>query len=154
MGFLALMNWLFITIYCVQVLRNGEMQVEMLRCRWAWVGLTDFFKILKNKGAHHQSCQRLSILTPNRGSEATKRKRAGNFLIHFVCLIETWTDKSFSTRTTVKCLARPTFRIWAKNLHLHMALVVYRSCRHWRFCCAREQRQEIVSCVRLTTMQS
>ena len=84
MGFLALMNWLFITIYCVQVLRNGEMQVEMLRCRWAWVGLTDFFKILKNKGAHHQSCQRLSILTSNRDGEVMKCKRAGNFLIHFV----------------------------------------------------------------------
>jgi len=29
------------------------------------MGLTDFSKFRKNKGARHQSCQRLSKLTPN-----------------------------------------------------------------------------------------
>ena len=89
MGFPALRNRLFVTIYRTQVLRNGEMQVEMQRHRWAWVGLTDFFNLRKkNKGACHQSCQRLSILTLNRDGKVTKRKRAGNFLIHFVCLMK------------------------------------------------------------------
>ena len=124
MGFPTLMNRLFITIYHTRVLLNREMQVEMQRHQWAWVGQADVFKFKKNKGACHQSCQWLSILTANRDGEVTKHKNVGNFLIYFVCLIETWTGETFSTRTTVKCLWRHTFRIWAKNLHMHMVLVV------------------------------
>ena len=98
MGFPTLMNQLFRTIYHMRVLRNREVQVKMQRCWWAWVGLANFFKFRKNKGARHQSCQQLSIVTPNWDGEVTKRKWAGNFLIHF--------------------------RIWAKNLQMHIALVV------------------------------
>lgn len=33
-------------------------QKKYKRCQWAWVELTKFSKFGKNKGAHHQSCQR------------------------------------------------------------------------------------------------
>ena len=123
MGFPAVMNQLFITIYRTRVLRNGEMQFEMERFRWAWVGLTDFFKFRKNKRARHQSCQQLSILTVNRDGGVTKRKRAGNFLIHFVCLIETWTGEIFFYQYYGQIPSTSYLQDLSQK-HMHMALVV------------------------------
>ena len=79
--------------------KNFKIGKKHQRCWCAWVGLTDFSKFRKNKGARRQSCQRLSISTPDSSIEIRRgretQKSAGNFLIHFVCSIRNMDRRDF-----------------------------------------------------------
>ena len=109
------------------------------------MGLTDFSKLRKNKGACHQSCQRLSILTPNIDGEVTKWKRAGNFLIQTDVFISyaRWCDCCSVSQTMIHSYV---------EVSVYMALVVVVAVDD--FVRAREQRQVIICYARSTIFRS
>ena len=128
------------------------------------MGLTDFSKIRKNKGARRQSYQQLSILTTDRDGEVTKRKIAGNFLVHFVCPIETWTGEIFSIRPYYGQMPNTSYLqdltqeppFWPglspeqRTPESHLPLSYARSSP----ASARGQRQVIICCAHLTIFRS